>query len=178
MRIPNPIRGTLKRKKAWEEHRSKKVVKPKKEKFPAKKKLSVYETAKLNGYKSGLEDTVAAQIAEYYNISIVQVKTELYESVRLKFIQPEKKRGYKPDFPLRNGVIVETKGLIRGKFTAADRQKHLWVREQHPEVDIRFLFKDASKPIHKGAKTTCGEWCEQNGFIYAEKLIPLEWFKE
>ncbi len=155
------------------------MVKPKKEKFPAKKKkkLSAYEVAKLHGYKSGLEDAVAEQIAAHYGMTIAQVKAEIYESIRLKFLQPEKKRGYKPDWPLRNGIIVETKGIIKGKWPAADRQKHLWVREQHPNVDIRFVFTDPNKPIHKGAKTTCAGWCIKNGFQYASKLIPEEWFE-
>ena len=41
---------------------------------------------------------------------------------------------------LYNGIIIETKG----RFTAADRRKHLLVRKQHPHLDIRFVFENSN----------------------------------
>ena len=32
--------------------------------------------------------------------------------------------------------------------------------------------------INKKSKTTYGMWCEKNGFKYADKEIPDEWFLE
>jgi hypothetical protein len=119
------------------------------------------------GYKSGLEEKVAKALEE-------QGITGIYETLTIKFVQPEKKRSYKPDFPLPNGVIVETKG----RFTTEDRQKHLWIQEQHPELDIRFVFSNSKAKINKGSKTTYGDWCDNNGFLYADKEIPREWIKE
>ena len=84
-----------------------------------------------------------------------------------------KYRKYTPDFFLPNGVIVETKGL----FTAADRRKHLEVKRQHPELDIRFVFSSSKSKINKGSKTTYGMWCEKYGYQYADRDIPKDWFK-
>ncbi len=34
----------------------------------------------------------------------------------------------------------------------ADRQKHLLVRDQHPELDIRFVFSRSAAKINKASK--------------------------
>ena len=49
------------------------------------------------------------------------------------------------------------------------------VRKQHPELDIRFVFSNSKGKLYKGSKTTYGEWCEKNNFLYAHRLIPNEW---
>jgi len=115
-------------------------------------------------YKSGLEKKTAAWLAK-------QGIKDVYEIKKISFVQPKKKRTYTPDFWLPNGVIVETKGL----FTAADRQKHLWVKEQWPSIDLRFVFSNSKNKIYKGSKTTYAAWCNKHGFLYADKEIPLEW---
>ena len=81
---------------------------------------------------------------------------------------------YTPDFILPNGIIVESKGL----FEVADRQKHLYIKQQYPNLDIRFVFTNPNTKIYKGSKTTYADWCSKNGFQYAKKLIPLGWLKE
>lgn len=83
-------------------------------------------------------------------------------------------RKYTPDFVLPNGIIIETKG----RFTAADRKKHLLIKEQHPEFDIRFVFSNSRTKLNKGAKSSYGEWCSKHGFLYADKVIPQEWLDE
>lgn len=83
-------------------------------------------------------------------------------------------RTYTPDFLLPNGIIIETKG----RFLPEDRRKHLEVRKQHPELDIRFVFSRASAPINKGSKTTYAMWCEKHGFLWADKQIPDDWLYE
>lgn len=97
-----------------------------------------------------------------------------YESRRVPFVEPAKNRNYTPDFFLKNGVIVETKG----RFLSSDRKKHLLIKEQHPDLEIRFVFSRASSPIYKGSKTTNGKWAKKHGFRWAEKLIPEAWMKE
>lgn len=97
-----------------------------------------------------------------------------YERVKIKFQQPPKNRTYTPDFILPNGIIIEAKG----RLTVKARQKHEWVKKQHPDLDIRFLFQRAKNPIYKGSKTTYADWAEKNGFKWAEKRIPEEWLKE
>lgn len=127
-------------------------------------------TAKARGYRSGLEVTVADQIKKH-GLKVV------YESAssKISYIQPEKKRTYTPDFVLPNGIIIETKG----RFTLEDRNKHLWIQQQYGDkYDIRFVFTSSRAKIRKGSKTSYADWCEKHGFLYADKLIPEEWFNE
>ena len=60
----------------------------------------------------------------------------------------------------------------------ADRAKMLFVRSQYPDLDIRMVFSRGKAPISTGAKTTCAQWAEKHGMIWAEKLIPIAWTKE
>lgn len=119
------------------------------------------------GYRSGLEDLIASQLEE----KGIEVS---YESFSIPYTQPQKPRKYTPDFPLPNGIIIETKG----RFVTADRQKHLWVKEQHPDLDIRFVFSNPNSRIGKKSTTTYAMWCSKNGFKYAKQKIPEEWLKE
>jgi hypothetical protein len=94
-----------------------------------------------------------------------------YEPFKIHYLRPAKPSKYTPDFVLPNGVIIETKG----RFVTSDRQKHLLIREQHPELDIRFVFSNPYQRISKQSKTTYAMWCEKNGFLYAKQAIPQEW---
>tara|TARA_R110000765_G_scaffold50101_2_gene101792 strand:- start:904 stop:1188 length:285 start_codon:yes stop_codon:yes gene_type:complete len=75
---------------------------------------------------------------------------------------------------LDNGIIIETKGL----FDSEDRNKHMEVRKQHPELDIRFVFSNAKAKLYKGAKSRYYEWCDKNDFMWSNRIIPEEWLKE
>ncbi|MFC6622022.1 hypothetical protein [Novosphingobium panipatense] len=97
-----------------------------------------------------------------------------YEEVKLRYIQPETPHTYTPDFILPNGVIVETKGL----FDVDDRKKHAWLKGQHPDLDVRFVFSRSKSPLRKGAKSTYADWCLKNGFQFADKSIPQAWIDE
>lgn len=120
-----------------------------------------------NGFRSGLEKRIADDLEQR------GVPFE-YEKLKLKYTVPSREATYTPDFRLPNGIIVEGKGV----FDSEDRQKHLLIQAQHPELDIRFVFSRASAPIYKGSPTTHASWCEKHGFLYAEKLIPAAWLKE
>ena len=69
---------------------------------------------------------------------------------------------------------METKGIL----DTADRQKHLWVKQQHPHLDIRFVFSRARSRIAPRSDTTYADWCSKNGFLYADKTIPQKWLDE
>ena len=84
------------------------------------------------------------------------------------------KKTYTPDFVLENGIIVEYKGFL----TPQDRAKMKAVKEQHPDLDIRFVFQRASNKLSKSSKTTYGQWAEKNGFEWAEDVIPTAWARE
>ena len=119
------------------------------------------------GYRSGLEEVVARQLAAA-GLDVA------YEEERIDYVKPAKKARYTPDFVLPNGIIVETKG----RFITEDRQKHLLIKQQHPHLDIRFVFSRSATRISKQSATTYAAWCEKNGFKYADKLVPQEWLKE
>ena len=120
-----------------------------------------------HGFRSGLEERVSEQLA-FLNI------LDCYEIKKIPFVQPAKNRNYTPDFWLPNGIIVETKGV----FTVQDRQKHLLIKDQYPDLDLRFVFSNSKNKLRKGSKTTYADWCNKYGFIFADQLIPEEWVNE
>lgn len=103
-------------------------------------------------YKSLFEKDVAA----YFG------KAVSYETEKIHFLQPEVARTYLPDFKLKKDVFIETKG----KLTIEDRKKHLWIKEQHPEITIIFLFQNSKNKITKRSKTTYGDWAIANNIPY------------
>ena len=119
-----------------------------------------------HGYRSGLEDRISEQLKS--------LKLPFkYEEFKIKY-EVNEIRTYTPDFELPNGIIIESKG----RFVAADRKKHLLVKEQFPRLDIRFVFSNSKGKISKGSKTSYADWCDKHGYSYADKLIPEEWIKE
>ena len=134
---------------------------------PIRTKTSKKVVGLIKGFRSGLEDEIAAQIAG-------RGLPVNYESEKIEYEKPARKAKYTPDFPLPNGIIIETKG----RFTAEDRQKHLLIKAQHPNKDIRFVFSNSRTRIRKGRPTTYADWCTNHGFLFADKRIPEEWFNE
>jgi hypothetical protein len=119
-----------------------------------------------NGYRSGLEDDIAKDLKDR------GVEFE-YEKLKVQWQLLENKT-YTPDFKLPNGIIIESKG----RFVQADRKKHLIIQDQHPFLDIRFVFSNSKAKLYKGAKSTYGDWCNKHGFLYADKRIPDEWLTQ
>ena len=100
-----------------------------------------------------------------------KVKFE-YESK--KFLYVPKPRTYTPDFYLvESDIYIEAKGHL----DKADRVKMALVKQQHKDLDIRFVFMNARNKIYKGSRTTYADWCNKHNFRWAEKSIPTEWFK-
>lgn len=93
-----------------------------------------------------------------------------YESLTLPYLRPQK---YTPDFVLPNGIILEVKGF----FEPSDRTKHLLVRKQNPDFDVRFVFQNGDTRLSRKSKTTYGQWCDNNGFEWcdARSKIPASW---
>ncbi len=117
-------------------------------------------------YRSGLEESVCSDLQKRdVNFS--------YESRVISFLKPSKVQKYTPDVILDNEIIIE----IKGHFKREDRQKHLFIKQQYPNLDIRFLFGNARNKIYKGSKTTYADWCIKNNFKYCEKRIPESWTK-
>ena len=122
--------------------------------------------ARKYGYRSGLE----LKVADYLKQQKCKYK---YEALKIEW-EDLTYRTYTPDFVLYNGIIIETKGM----FTAADRKKHLAIKKQHPQLDIRFVFENSNRKLRKGAKTRYYQWCNKHDFDYYDRIIPEEWLKE
>ena len=125
-----------------------------------------YKKARESGFRSGLEEKVAKQIKKANN-------KLRYESVKIKWVDFAI-RSYTPDFILDNGIIIEVKGF----WSVADRKKHVKVKEQHSDLDIRIVFENSKRKIRKGSNTTYGMWCKKNEILFYDRIIPLVWMKE
>jgi hypothetical protein len=136
-------------------------------KVPVRRTSDPTQRALVEGYRSGLEEKIAADLERAGH-------TVEFETFKIPFVQPVKPRTYTPDFPLRNGVVVETKG----RFLTEARQKHKLIKEQHPDLDIRFVFSNSKTKLSKGSPTTYAMWCAKNGFQWADKAIPQSWLDE
>jgi hypothetical protein len=138
--------------------------------------------ARAAGFRSDFERRVAANLDAVGCDYDFECKGELVEWVLEKT--------YLPDFILPNGIIIETKGRMDGD----DRTKHLCIREQYPEKDIRFLFQRDNPLTNKRRRKkatllnkdgtprkvqTYSSWCEKNGFLYAiGTVVPQSWIEE
>jgi predicted nuclease of restriction endonuclease-like RecB superfamily len=123
------------------------------------------------GYRSGLENVLTEQLS-------TTGKKYSYESEKISYIQPEKKRTYTPDFVLlkKDGskMYIESKG----RWVLDDRKKHELILSQYPELDIRFVFSNPNARISKKSKTTYADICDKFRWKYAKKQIPDEWINE
>ena len=127
---------------------------------PKRKKHS--QTSKRSGkYRSGFEAKVASQLES-------EGAAFGFESLKIEYIKPAT---YTPDFVLRNGIIIEAKGL----WYPEDRTKHLLVRDSHPDLDIRLCFQNPFLKIRKGSKTTYAAWCDKKGIRWCDKVLPRSW---
>lgn len=130
-------------------------------------KKSQAQVALELGFRSGLEASIAAQLDR----AGIAVK---FETLRVRYLKQPPPAKYTPDFELPNGIIIETKG----RFLTADRQKHKWIKAQHPDLDIRFVFSRAATRISKTSQTSYANWCDQYGFLWHDKVIPQSWLDE
>lgn len=131
------------------------------------RKLSTREHAIKNGYRSGLEERICDELKQ------LKVPYQ-YEPLKIPYTPPVKQRTYTPDIILGNSLIIE----LKGRFLTADRQKHRFIKEQYPNIDIRFVFQNAKQKINKGSKTSYADWCDRYGFQWSEQSIPYEWTQE
>ena len=130
----------------------------------ARKKSKARAAAIKHGYRSGFEHKVSEQLTENkINFG--------YEVTQINYIKPETQHKYTVDFTLPNGILVETKG----RWVLEDRKKHLLIKKQHPELDIRIVFQNPRGKIRKGSKTTYANFCDKHGIPWADKEVPSAW---
>lgn len=121
--------------------------------------------AEKAGFRSGFEYDVVKQLQrDGVNFQ--------YETMKIEWVKPATNHSYTPDIILPSGIIVECKG----RWDLADRKKMLCIIDQHPDLDIRMLFQSSRTKLRKGGKVTYGQWCDQKGIKWAEKVIPTEWY--
>jgi hypothetical protein len=118
-------------------------------------------------HRSGFEDRVIASLRAC-NLPFT------YESHKIRYVVPASEHTYTPDIVLPNGVLIELKGYL----DADARKKYVLVKSQSPDLDLRFVFQNASKPIRKGSKTSYGIWATKNGFIWSQGSVPTEWWTD
>jgi hypothetical protein len=120
--------------------------------------------------KNTAEDKVALQLCEQYDLPLDTVTSTMYEVTDIPYVVDSV---YRVDFTLPNGIMLEVKGL----WEPEDRRKHLLVRKQHPELDIRLVFVKASTKIGKGSNTSYSDWCDKHGILWSSGRVPREWFE-
>lgn len=140
----------------------------------------------LTAYRSGLEEKMGDQL----KAAGVPFR---FEAEKLAYVVPARNAKYTPDFLLTkldgSTMYIETKGRFGGgnpkfrgtgnKSSAEERQKMILVKEQHPDLDIRFVFHKASNAIYKGSLTSYAKWADSHGFLWADKgKFPEAWMKE
>ncbi len=133
-------------------------------------------------YRSGLENDIAKQLRNN------KVPFDFEPSWgKLSYRIPAKDSTYLPDFYIttKSGKIIIIEG--KGIWVFDDRYKHLLIKQQRPELDIRFVFQRANQRIRKGSKTTYRDICEGRGTsIFKDVtwkfsdggMIPEEWMNE
>ncbi|PCI28254.1 endodeoxyribonuclease [Candidatus Wolfebacteria bacterium] len=114
---------------------------------------------KTGKYRSRLEAKAAVMMASVDGLE--------YEKTKLSYTLL---KNYLPDFRVGN-IVIEVKGF----FDSPDRTKIRKVREEHPEIDLRMFFGDFTKKIHKNSKTSYKAWCEKQGILCCQKVIPNSW---
>lgn len=78
---------------------------------------------------------------------------------------------YTPDFLITMPDGAQQYVEVKGFFDPMARAKMLLVKEQHPELDIAFLFMRGNNRLSKSAKSmTYEEWAKKNGF----KILAID----
>jgi predicted nuclease of restriction endonuclease-like RecB superfamily len=134
-----------------------------------------------NTYRSGLEDRVCEELKANNIVYSYEPADK-----KIPYTVPSSEHLYTPDFYIttKSGkeIIIETKGI----WDYADRVKHLLIRQQHPHLDIRFVFSRSKSRIRKTSKTTYADICNGLGrppfkgviWKYHDQTIPHEWLIE
>lgn len=100
-----------------------------------------------------------------------------YEVTKIPYTIPESNHNYTVDWTFINGLLVETKGYLSDH---KERYKYVLLKQQHPDLDLRFVFDNPNK-LCGGTKQTHGAWATKYGFKWCsikDKDQILLWIKE
>lgn len=100
-----------------------------------------------------------------------------YEVTKIPYTIPESHHTYTVDWTLLNGKLLETKGYLSDY---GERRKYILLKQQHPELDLRFVFDNPTK-LCGGTKQTHADWADKAGYKWCsikdtEQII--RWLKE
>jgi len=145
---------------------------------------TIYKTSRIHKHKNGIfkltdeiKEMKRVKYRSKFELELAKVLANnkvKFEYESKKFLYVPKVRTYTPDFYLPDtDIFIEAKGHL----DKADRVKMVLVKDQHKDLDIRFVFMNARNRIYRGSKTTYADWCNRYDFTWAEGTIPMEWFK-
>jgi Phage endonuclease I len=100
-----------------------------------------------------------------------------YEVTKIPYTIPESHHTYTVDWTLLNGKLIETKGYLSDH---SERRKYVLLKEQHPELDLRFVFDNPNK-LCGGTKMSHAKWADKYGFRWCSIKDTdqiLGWIKE
>ena len=100
-----------------------------------------------------------------------------YEITKIPYTIPESNHNYTVDWTFINGLLVETKGYLSDH---KERYKYVLLKQQHPDLDLRFVFDNPNK-LCGGTKQTHGAWATKYGFKWCsikDKDQIQQWIKE
>lgn len=100
-----------------------------------------------------------------------------YEVTVFPYKIPESDHKYTVDWTLRKGLLLETKGYLSDY---QERHKYVLLKEQHPDMDLRFVFDNPNK-LCGGTKMTHGKWAEKYGFPWCgikDIEVIKQWIEE
>lgn len=87
-----------------------------------------------------------------------------YEVTKIDYIIPESSHTYTVDWTILNGRLIETKGYLSDH---AERRKYVLLKEQHPDLDLRFVFDNGNK-LCGGTKMSHNKWAEKYNFKHCD----------
>ena len=151
-----------------------------KENFTRKSRIKTTKPRKKHSVKNTFGEDV--DVRSKLEILIGETLTEfdvnwVYEKTKIKYTVPESQHVYTVDFTLENGILLEGKGILADH---AERTKYVLLKEQNPELDLRFIFDDPQKRCG-GMKMTHAEWAIKYNFKFCGKKDTEQirsWVKE
>lgn len=85
-----------------------------------------------------------------------------YEVTKIPYLVPESQHKYTVDFTVNGKLLIEGKGYLSDH---AERQKYVLIKQQHPNLDVCFIFDNCSKLVG-GSKLTHAQWATKHGFKF------------
>jgi len=124
-------------------------------------------------FKSGDEVRAAEQLQANRDLILYFE----YEPKHEDLVWIPKPKKYIPDFKIERAdgsiLYLEIKG---SRFWPGDVEQYSRLKEQYPDMDLRFVWTNGKRKYAKGSNTTCLEWCQKKGFPVSDKgIIPEEW---